>query len=331
MPWVEPGWLGGRGASTLTLLFGRIGALVLTTLFLLVGILSLTGISTGTTLSTIGRGLRWALAWALWVGELVWTQVQRVAHMIAVGVRGFVASLGQGLARVRESINSISVRREQRARRSRVQEHLQETQDQLAAPEETNPFIEVEDRGSEEAAAPVAVLAEPEDQPKPAARKLRPGEEPDIVDHTEERRKTKKPEQEAFRFHDKGPAGPFQLPEVSLFTPPPVGERTYDRDSLLMNSKILEKKLSDFGVTGRVVRVHPGPVITMYEYEPAAGIKVNKIVGLTDDLTMALRAISIRIIRAAARQIRGGDRSPESQPRNRLSAGDARIRGIPKE
>ena len=49
-------------------------------------------------------------------------------------------------------------------------------------------------------------------------------------------------------------------------------------------------------MTGRVVRVHPGPVITMYEYEPAAGIKVNKIVGLTDDLTMALRAMSIRII-----------------------------------
>ncbi len=107
---------------------------------------------------------------------------------------------------------------------------------------------------------------------------------------------TRKPEQEAFRFHDAGPSGPFRLPDVSLFAPPLGGERTYDRDSLLMNSKILEKKLADFGVTGRVVRVHPGPVITMYEYEPAAGIKVNKIVNLTDDLTMALRAISIRII-----------------------------------
>jgi S-DNA-T family DNA segregation ATPase FtsK/SpoIIIE len=63
-----------------------------------------------------------------------------------------------------------------------------------------------------------------------------------------------------------------------------------------MNSKILEKKLADFGVTGRVVRVHPGPVITMYEYEPAAGIKVQRITNLTNDLTMALRAISIRII-----------------------------------
>jgi S-DNA-T family DNA segregation ATPase FtsK/SpoIIIE len=63
-----------------------------------------------------------------------------------------------------------------------------------------------------------------------------------------------------------------------------------------MNSRILEKKLLDFGVKGRVVRVHPGPVITMYEYEPAPGIKVNRIVALSDDLSMALRAISIRII-----------------------------------
>jgi S-DNA-T family DNA segregation ATPase FtsK/SpoIIIE len=65
---------------------------------------------------------------------------------------------------------------------------------------------------------------------------------------------------------------------------------------LIMNSRILEKKLLDFGVEGRVVRVHPGPVITMYEYEPGAGVKVNRIVNLTDDLAMALRAISIRII-----------------------------------
>ena len=130
----------------------------------------------------------------------------------------------------------------------------------------------------------------------PVARKLRSGEEPDIVDHDEERRSTRKPEQEAFRFNDPGASGPFELPDSSIFSSPPDGERSYDRDSLLMNSKILEKKLADFGVMGRVVRVHPGPVITMYEYEPAAGIKVNRIVGLTDDLAMALRAISIRII-----------------------------------
>jgi len=72
--------------------------------------------------------------------------------------------------------------------------------------------------------------------------------------------------------------------------------RTYDRDSLIMNSRILEKKLKDFGVAGQVATVHPGPVITMYEFEPGSGIKVNKIVGLADDLALALRALSVRII-----------------------------------
>jgi S-DNA-T family DNA segregation ATPase FtsK/SpoIIIE len=63
-----------------------------------------------------------------------------------------------------------------------------------------------------------------------------------------------------------------------------------------MNSRILEKKLADFGVMGRVVTVHPGPVITMYEFEPAPGVKVNRITNLSDDLALALRALSIRII-----------------------------------
>ena len=64
----------------------------------------------------------------------------------------------------------------------------------------------------------------------------------------------------------------------------------------LANAKILEKRLEDFGVSGKVVEVRPGPVVTMYEYEPAPGVKINKIVSLCDDLALALRAISVRIV-----------------------------------
>jgi S-DNA-T family DNA segregation ATPase FtsK/SpoIIIE len=85
-------------------------------------------------------------------------------------------------------------------------------------------------------------------------------------------------------------------PDISLFHKPPAAARTYDRDSLIMNSRILEKKLKDFGVGGRVVTVHPGPVVTMYEFEPESGVKVNRIVNLADDLSLALRALSVRII-----------------------------------
>jgi len=69
-----------------------------------------------------------------------------------------------------------------------------------------------------------------------------------------------------------------------------------DHESLQMQSKLLEKKLGDFDVSGSVVAVSPGPVVTMYEYEPAPGVKINKIVSLSDDLAMALRATSIRIV-----------------------------------
>jgi len=65
---------------------------------------------------------------------------------------------------------------------------------------------------------------------------------------------------------------------------------------MVEKSEILENKLKDFGITGEMVNVHPGPVITMYEFEPSAGIKVNRISNLSDDLAMAMRAVSIRIV-----------------------------------
>ncbi|PIE71366.1 MAG: cell division protein FtsK [Deltaproteobacteria bacterium] len=69
-----------------------------------------------------------------------------------------------------------------------------------------------------------------------------------------------------------------------------------DADTLSSQSRILEEKLSDFGVNGAVTAVNPGPVITTFEYEPAPGVKITKVVNLADDLALALSALSIRII-----------------------------------
>jgi DNA segregation ATPase FtsK/SpoIIIE, S-DNA-T family len=100
--------------------------------------------------------------------------------------------------------------------------------------------------------------------------------------------------QEAFDFLE--PSGTYHKPLLSLLdhegeAPPPI-----DREALMDNAKILENKLKDFNVDGEVVEVKPGPVVTMYEFSPAPGVKVNKIAGLSDDLSMALRALSIRIV-----------------------------------
>jgi S-DNA-T family DNA segregation ATPase FtsK/SpoIIIE len=91
-------------------------------------------------------------------------------------------------------------------------------------------------------------------------------------------------------------AGAFVLPPLDLLDDPPPDRVPVSRDEILANSRILERKLADFGVNGKVTQVHPGPVITMYEYEPAAGVKVNRIVSLQDDLALALSAISVRVV-----------------------------------
>jgi S-DNA-T family DNA segregation ATPase FtsK/SpoIIIE len=88
----------------------------------------------------------------------------------------------------------------------------------------------------------------------------------------------------------------FQIPSVNLLEEPETKSISADDDNLRMLSKLLEKKLEDFGVRGQVVTISPGPVITTFEYAPASGIKINKIVNLSDDLALALSARSIRIV-----------------------------------
>jgi S-DNA-T family DNA segregation ATPase FtsK/SpoIIIE len=109
-----------------------------------------------------------------------------------------------------------------------------------------------------------------------------------------EKRTRRRAQQTSFDFIV--PEGTFKLPPLDLLEQPEVRDTRQRKDSLIANSKILEKTLADFGVTARVAEVHPGPVITMYELEPAPGVKINKITSLSDDLALALKAPSIRII-----------------------------------
>jgi len=88
----------------------------------------------------------------------------------------------------------------------------------------------------------------------------------------------------------------YALPDVKFLT---KGENNFtleDDDILLKKSKKIESKLADFKINGRITQVHPGPVITLFEFEPAPGVKVGKIASLQDDLAMSLKASSIRIL-----------------------------------
>ena len=102
------------------------------------------------------------------------------------------------------------------------------------------------------------------------------------------------PKQEEFGFMRSGKG--FQLPSTEFLDEKEATPGSADDENLRMQSKLLEKKLEDFGVRGSVVAVSPGPVITTFEYKPAPGIKINKVVTLSDDLALALRSSSIRIV-----------------------------------
>ena len=102
------------------------------------------------------------------------------------------------------------------------------------------------------------------------------------------------PKQDVFEFM-RTETG-FQKPSANLLEASEKRSTIADEENLRMQSKLLEKKLTDFGVNGEVVAVTPGPVVTTFEYEPAPGVKINKIVNLTDDLALTLRATSIRIV-----------------------------------
>ncbi|GAA0766575.1 DNA translocase FtsK 4TM domain-containing protein [Ideonella azotifigens] len=87
-----------------------------------------------------------------------------------------------------------------------------------------------------------------------------------------------------------------KLPQVDLLDKPPARVESVTPESLEMTSRMIEKKLADFGVEVRVVAAQPGPVITRYEIEPATGVKGSQILGLAKDLARSLSLVSIRVV-----------------------------------
>jgi S-DNA-T family DNA segregation ATPase FtsK/SpoIIIE len=87
----------------------------------------------------------------------------------------------------------------------------------------------------------------------------------------------------------------YELPGTNLLNDPPPSKSRPPKEELLERSDFLEKKLLDYSIEGKVTYVSPGPIVTMFEFEPAPGIKISKVMSLADDLAMALKATSIRI------------------------------------
>ncbi len=98
----------------------------------------------------------------------------------------------------------------------------------------------------------------------------------------------------------------FELPSVSVLTAPKASDRQpLSKAELETNSRALEGVLGDFGVRGEIVKANPGPVVTLYELEPAPGIKSSRVIGLADDIARSMSALSARVAVVAGRNAIG--------------------------
>lgn len=107
--------------------------------------------------------------------------------------------------------------------------------------------------------------------------------------------------------------GDYILPSLDLLDSPPSLEARQIKDDLKANARILEETLEDFGISVKVTDIERGPVITRYELEPAPGVKSNRIVALSDDIALVMKAQSIRIVAPIPGKARIGVEVPNSQ------------------
>ncbi|PZQ95444.1 MAG: DNA translocase FtsK [Cereibacter sphaeroides] len=110
--------------------------------------------------------------------------------------------------------------------------------------------------------------------------------------------------QPRLRFDDAAPV--YEVPPLSLLTAPPtVRTQHLSNEALEENARMLESVLDDYGVKGEIVSVRPGPVVTMYELEPAPGLKASRVIGLADDIARSMSALSARVSTVPGRTVIG--------------------------
>ncbi|MET1754222.1 DNA translocase FtsK 4TM domain-containing protein [Novosphingobium sp. RD2P27] len=138
--------------------------------------------------------------------------------------------------------------------------------------------------------------------PPLSASDEKPRKTPEIVDPS----RPAPPAQLASAGRQKDFFDQYELPGLDLLTPPkPGSQKPIDKLSLERNARLLETVLDDFNVKGEITAVRTGPVVTMYELEPAPGIKASRVIGLADDIARNMSAISARVSSIPGRTVMG--------------------------
>lgn len=131
-----------------------------------------------------------------------------------------------------------------------------------------------------------------------------------VVQHAQKKpltpsRQAKEEAQPRLRF-DEMTSDPYELPPLSLLaSPTTIVRHQLSDEALEENARMLESVLDDYGVKGEIVSVRPGPVVTMYELEPAPGLKASRVIGLADDIARSMSALSARVSTVPGRSVIG--------------------------
>ncbi len=160
----------------------------------------------------------------------------------------------------------------------------------LEREDEDQPLVEREDEDQPLVArdpGPEPRVRAPSPKPQPKSSKARSEEEPELA------------------LADPA-AGEYQTPPLSLLQSPSTIVRHHlSTDALEENARMLENVLDDYGVRGEITSIRPGPVVTMYELEPAAGLKASRVIGLSDDIARSMSALACRVSTIPGRSVIG--------------------------
>ncbi|MDG1376734.1 MAG: DNA translocase FtsK [Yoonia sp.] len=196
--------------------------------------------------------------------------------------------------------------------------NLRNTPPPPADDEDISELIEVDDFSDFEEAAPVVAAppvirvsaSVPAAAVAPLQRVAIPTPEPKkVVQHAVSKpiqpsKQAKTEAQPKLQFEDK--YADYEHPPLSLLASPSIIERHHLPDEALEeNARMLESVLDDYGVKGEIVSVRPGPVVTMYELEPAPGLKASRVIGLADDIARSMSALSARVSTVPGRSVIG--------------------------
>ncbi|HUU00574.1 MAG TPA: DNA translocase FtsK 4TM domain-containing protein [Myxococcota bacterium] len=279
-------YMGGLFISLLSVT----GTAVVVTAGMLLCLIAATGFSPVNSIRFIGRYLRIA---AIACGRATVLAAGRTWRAAASAARRsftlLVRETRELLAGLRESRASVSAAAQAKPGEKKEPWFASPTGVEVIDPDQgrREPVVVTSDPGS---IAEPAVAGATHDKGRPEGRH---DQEPEIVIP---RRETKQPAAAARKpeqtFNLKG----YKLPDIDFLDSEDQGQNEIEKEQLHEYARRLEEKLASYGVEGKVKKIMPGPVVTMYEYVPAPGVKVSKIAGLSDDMALALGALSVRIV-----------------------------------